>query len=315
MDFIQPMEPVLQTKIPEGSKWVHQVKWDGIRGMCYVENGVRVFTKKGRERTEFYPEVQNCLKLTKAKQAVLDGELIVLDESGRPSFERALTREKVHTPAKLAHYMRLYPVYYMVFDLLYLNGQDLRQYPLYERRSILQDNFKTNERIFLTDDFGDGQSLFEIMKEKGMEGIVSKKQESIYQVGKKHHDWVKIKLNKKLLAVIGGIIFKENFPNSLLLGIFKGQNLVFIGKAAVGLTRKNIFDLKNFLTEYKSSIIQEHSPFANITSSPETVWLKPALTCWVHFLDWTESGTLRHPKILGFSDQVPQEAVGKEYLV
>lgn len=310
------MEPVLETRIPEGKGWVHQVKWDGIRGMCYVGNErVRVFTKKGRERTEFYPEVQHCLRLTNAKQAVLDGEIIVLDESGRPSFERVMTREKLHTPSKLTIYMRRYPICYMIFDLLYLNGEDLRRFPLSERSSILRDNFKSNDRIWLTDDFTDGQGLLKIMKEKGMEGIVSKKQASIYQAGKKHHEWLKIKINKKILTVVGGIIFKDNFPNSLLLGIFKSGNLIYIGKAAVGLTQKNMLDLKNSLTEYKTSIVQDNSPFANISSNPETVWLKPGLTCWVQFLDWTDNKTLRHPKILGFSEQAAHEAVGKEYLV
>lgn len=316
MELLQPMEPILESTIPTEKGWIHQVKWDGIRGMSYIDNNnLRVFTKRGRERTEFYPEVQQCLKLTKAKQAVLDGEIVALDDNARPSFNRVLTREKLNKPVKLEYYIRSYPVCYMIFDLLYLNGQDLRILPFSQRNALLRDNFNSNERILLTDSMEDGNGLFSVMKAHGMEGIVSKKLSSLYLGGKKHHEWLKIKINKKILAVVGGIILKENFPNSLLLGIYNDKDLICIGKAAIGLTQQNIYDLKKYITEHKTSAIQEKSPFVNISLSPGTVWLKPILTCWVQFLEWTDSGTLRQPKILGFGEQRPEEAIGKEYLV
>lgn len=309
------MEPILESRIPTEKGWIHQVKWDGIRGLSYIANNdLRIFTKRGRERTEFYPEVQQCLKLTKAKQAVFDGEIVVLDDNARPSFNRVLTREKLNKTAKLEYYMRSHPVCYMIFDLLYLNDQDLRMLPFSQRNDLLRANFKSDERILLTDSMDDGNGLFSVMKAHRMEGIVSKKLSSPYLAGKKHHEWLKIKIYKKILAVVGGIILKENFPNSLLLGIYNDTGLFCIGKAAVGLTQQNIYDLKKYITEYKTNVIQEKSPFVNISLSPEIVWLKPFLTCWVHFLEWTESRTLRHPKILGFSEQRPEEATGKEYL-
>jgi bifunctional non-homologous end joining protein LigD len=316
MNLLQPMEPIPSSMVTTEKGWIHQVKWDGIRGISYIEkNSLRVFTKKGRERTDFYPEVKQCLRLLKVKQAILDGELVVLGDSGVPSFNRVLTRERIRTLTKLAYYSRNYPVNYIIFDLLYLNNQDLRGLPLSERSSILRDILKPDEHIFLTDDYLDGQKLYEMMKERSMEGIVSKRLSSLYQGGKKHNDWLKIKINRKMLTVIGGIILKNNYPNSLLLGIYNDENLVYVGRASLGLSQANILDLYNHITKYKTNTTQEKSPFIDATNESKTVWLRPALTCWVQFLEWTEGGVLRHPKIIGFSEQNPKEAVGKEYII
>ncbi len=316
MELFQPMEPILTSAIKSEEGWIHQVKWDGIRGISYFDqNSVRIFTKQGRERTGFYPEIRRSAGLLKADHAVLDGEMIVFDEYGRPSFNLALTREKIRTLSRLDYYLRKYPVYYLVFDLLYLNDQDIRHLPYSERSALLRDILRPDERIIATDDYEDGQHLFEIMKERGMEGIVSKRSASIYTGGKKHHDWLKKKINRKMLLVIGGVILKDGYPNSLLLGIYQEGALAYVGRAAVGLTRENVLDLKKHIAKYKSRALQEVSPFENLSHEPGVIWLKPALTCWVQFLEWTASGGLRHPRIIGFSDFGPREALGKEYLV
>lgn len=310
MELLEVMEPVLSAQIIQDEQWIHQIKWDGIRAITYIQNGsYHVFTKSGRERTAFYPEIMDIISHFKGHQAVLDGEFVVLDQNGKPSFNLVLTRDRLKTQAKLSLYMRKFPVNYVLFDILFLNGQDIRRLPLEERKFILKNNLQTNQRIGITEDFTDGIKLFNLMKEKNFEGIVSKKRDSIYLAGKKHNLWFKNKISKKILAVIGGISWKSGFPNSLLLGIYAPeQKLTYIGNASMGLTQNDFHLLK----QYSASLQQDNSPFWNLNQVKDVTWFNPILTCWVSFLEWTEGYSLRHPKILGFSNEKAGNADGKE---
>jgi len=301
----------LSSEIIQQEGWLHQIKWDGIRGLCYINNGeLKIYTKKGNERTGFYPELKDLLSLFKGKQAILDGEIIGLDKEGKPSFYRSLIRERVRTESKISHYVRTYPAKYIMFDILYLDGEDLRAYPLRDRKELLVKNLNKSGNITITDDFEEGDSLFQLMKIKGWEGIVSKNTESPYISGKKHSAWYKTKISRKLLAVVGGIQWKNDYPNSLLLGIYHENKLYYIGKASVGLKQRDFLLLK----DYSNGALHSLSPFADMLSQKNVTWLKPFLTCWVRFSEWTNNGHLRHPKIIGFHGQGLQEADGREYL-
>jgi len=310
MDWIQPMEPVLSEKIIDKDGWIHQIKWDGIRGLCYIDREkLKIFTKKGYERTAFYPELQELLTLFKGSQAVIDGEIIVLDDKGSPSFYQSLIRERIRTESKILHYMRKHPVKYIVFDILYLNGSDVRMHSLGNRKEMLMEQLKKSVNITITDDFHNGESLFQLMKDKRWEGIVSKNIHSPYISGKKHAAWYKTKIKKKLLAVVAGLQWKNDTPNSLVLGVYHEGKLYSIGKASLGLKQRDF----QLLKEYSKELTCQASPFTDVDKLPGVTWLKPALTCWVNFSEWTESGQLRHPKIIGFHGHKPQEADGKEY--
>ncbi len=312
MKWIQPMEPILKQQLTVGKDWIHQIKWDGIRGISYVEQGkLRLFTKKGNERSSFYPEMKNILQLLDKEQAVLDGELIVLDDGGKPTFERILARERVRSLEKLDYHQRRNPVKYIVFDLLSLNGKDLTKEPLMSRMELLQAHLKQNQSIAITDDFQNGEILFSLMKQKGWEGIVSKKIDSYYFPGKHHQEWYKKKIRRKILTVISGVHWKNNLPNSLLLSVYKQGKYYYIGKAAVGLKQSDFQLLKSYIGDLE----QEYSPFNNEIKIKEVTWLIPMLTCWVEFLEWTSDKLLRHPKIIGFSSLPVEEANGKEVIV
>ena len=310
MELIPVMEPVLAKNVMKGPEFVHQIKWDGIRGVTYIQNGsYRLFTKSGRERTDFYPELQDTLRLLQGQQAVLDGELVVFDANNRPSFQKVLTRERVRNNETLPLYLRKYPVHYIIFDILFLNGTDLRALPFEQRTEILQAHLPSNERIALTDIFTEGAQLFTLMKQQGYEGIVSKKRQSSYLPGKKHDLWYKTKVQKKILAVIGGLSWKANLPNSLFLGIYQDGQLRYIGNASVGLSQQEF----RLLKEHTAALRVAESPFANLTKAKGSTWLQPLLTCWVSFLEWTTGQSLRHPQILGFSNEDPSKANGKEW--
>lgn len=315
MNLIKPMEPNLSEKIINDDQWIHQIKWDGIRGLTYYENNeVRIFTKSGRERTIFYPEIHTIKELVDARQVILDGEIVVFNEQGNPNFQSILARERSSSTKNIQYYTKKYPIKYIVFDILAIDGKDLTKTPLYERKAILIKSLQQNHTIGITDDFTNGEKLFNLIKEKGWEGIVSKRINSLYFPGKDHNEWYKVKVNRKMLAVLGGIQWRDNYPNSLLLGIYRENQLIYIGKASIGLKQADILLLKNSSDQLSSPA----NPFTNQvtdTNIKNVTWFQPLITCWVQFLEWTNDGHLRHPKILGFSSEKPFEATGGETIV
>lgn len=311
MDWIVPMEPLLTSSVPEGESFVYQVKWDGIRGLCYIEDGrVRVFTKKGRERTRFYPELFELPALIKGHSAVLDGEIIILNEELKPSFQLSLIRERVTNAEKASYYARNYPIQYIVFDLLAFDGRPVTHKPLEERSVLLRDHLKASSITAITDDFDNGRELFSLMKERGWEGVVSKKKDSPYLPGKAHQQWFKTKLSRRILAIVTGVTLREGNPNALVLAILGEEGLVYIGRASIGLTQQHFKLLKDNIPVLKSDKNSLNIP----RDLKDVVWFKPQLTVWVSFLEWTSDGGIRHPKILGFTPLGIEEANGKEFV-
>ncbi|ACL74750.1 DNA ligase [Ruminiclostridium cellulolyticum] len=320
MKWIIPMEPVICPNVKTGADYIHEIKWDGIRGMVYIQDGsVKIYTKKGKERTGFYPELDVFKKGLGGQNAVFDGELVVLDENGVPSFYKSLIRERVRNSGKLKYYTNAYPVCYMVFDILQYGDNILVNMPLMDRKQILDKNLSSitgnDTGIFLTKVYPNGKDLFEKMKEQNMEGIVSKKTDSLYIGGKKHEAWFKTKFIKKMLCVVGAIQWKSLQPNSLVLGIKPGdsQKLVYVGKASIGLKQSDLM----LIREYSGQLEQEQCPFTSEEmvqldrTGEKFTWLYPALTCWISFLELTNDGHLRHPKIEGFALLPAEEADGK----
>jgi bifunctional non-homologous end joining protein LigD len=310
MEIIKPMEPILSTNIIEGNNFIHQIKWDGIRGITYIEkNNYKVFTKNGNERTSFYPELNEIIDLFKGNSGIVDGEIIVLDDNARPTFNYILNRERIRTTSKINYYAKKYPVKYIIFDLLYLDGEDLRDYSLEERINILNETIKKSSVITITDSFSNGNKLYQLMEEKNYEGIVSKNINSRYISGKKHGMWFKTKILKKMLTVIGGIKWNNGCVKSLLLGIYSEGDIIYVGNASIGLKQSDM----RLLKEFRNSISADKSPFSNLSKGEDILWLKPILTCWVSFLEWTNTNSLRHPKIIGFSSEKSINANGEEF--
>ncbi len=314
------MEPVSLNKVKEGENFIHEIKWDGIRGLIYLQSGVmKLFTKKGNERTGFYPELEIISKVLKDRNIVLDGEIVVLDTSGQPSFHNVLIRETVKNKRNLDFYLKNYPVKYMVFDILMDKDKLLTKIPLSERKQILEKVISSvtsiSDTVFLSQVFEAGSALYETMKEKNMEGIVSKKLNSFYLPGKKHEEWFKTKFTKRMLCIVGGIQWKDKRPNSLLMGTKTEESakLLYMGRASLGLKGTDL----QLLMQYKDNLIQEECPFDETGSADfdksgtELTWTVPALTCWVSFLELSNDGHFRHPKILGFSNLPAKAANGK----
>lgn len=297
MDWFEPMEPILTDSVIQDKGWIHQVKWDGIRGLCYKDgDNISLYTKSGRERSRWYPEVTEEIIKLKCRQAVLDGELIVLDSEGKPSFHDIMSRDRVKREDRIKFYFEKYPVNYMVFDILYKDGEDLRKLPLYERKKILEDTLKSEGSVHIVSDFKDGKALFLSMKERDMEGIVSKKADSTYIGGKKHRMWFKTKITKQINAVVCGLKVKDNEVKSLVIAEYLDNQLVPIGSVSSGLSYKDRITLLQALPQ-----LAEDTPELKNIKDKDVIRIKPVLNVIVSFIEREQNGALRHPVLVGFT--------------
>ena len=305
MEWIEPMEPILRESVQGSKTFIHQIKWDGIRGITMIKDGqIRIFNKSGRERTGFYPEVEKIASQLKTPDAVVDGELVVF-EGLHPSFQSVLKRDRLQSRRLLDRYIKQYPVRYILFDCMMFGGTDIRKLSLAERLHMMRSAFVPDQNIIITDDFIDGVALFDFTKEKNYEGIVSKDQNSMYVSGKKHDSWFKTKNQKMVLAVVMGVYLKNGFPNSLILGVYDHGMPIYIGTVASGLKDSD----KKMIYENKNLLEQDESALKNFEPAAPVWWFKPVLTCRVRFMEWTSEGVMRHPTLIGFSNSPAKDAV------
>ncbi len=302
----KPMDPVLINDIFDDNDWAYQVKWDGVRMLAHLTNdGVRLFNKRLNERTSQYPELLPLLKNSvKAGEAILDGEFIVL-KKGKPNFYDVIRRDGAQNEFSIKTLQRELPVNYMLFDIIYLDGRDLRAWSWEERQAQLSQNVIESDRLVITDTVdGEGTALFHSVMQHQLEGVVAKKRSSKYILGGKNKLWKKAKVWKKIDCVIGGYTLSNKQLAAFLLGGYLDGQFYYIGKVNAAFKAEEQKKLKTYL----ESIIRYDCPFANMSKVSETVhWVKPELVLSVEFLEWTDDFKLRHPKIIGFSKAASKE--------
>lgn len=301
---ICPMEPVPSQAVPAGEKYVHQVKWDGVRIIAHVSgNKLFLHNRKLRERTAHYPELAALCGRIK-ESAVLDGEVIALKD-GKPSFPLVLKRDLPSGTASVSRLARSIPVTYMVFDLLYLGEKDLTGWPLRDRQEKLMAVLPADDRIVLVENFADGPALLAAVRERGLEGIVSKDTGSRYVCGKKHSSWLKIKVRLEQLAVICGYTVRQGKINALLLGAYHEGRLHYVGRVGSGLKERDLELLKPFFLSSRRNV----SPFAGFKNREDVHWVEPRLTALVSFQEWTEELRMRSPVLKGFTADNPEDCI------
>lgn len=306
MKPIVPFEPISTETIPTGPSWVGQVKWDGVRVLLYYDGQkIQLYNRKLRQRTYHYPELQEVSQFCRARSVILDGEIIALKD-GKPSFSEVMKRDGLTDLKKVGSVARVIPITYMVFDLLYLNGQWVTSWPLEKRQQALAENLLPHDHVQLVENFSDAQALFAAVKEAGLEGVVIKDLNSTYAIGGKDGRWRKKKNYQDLIAVVGGVTFRGPVVNSLLLGLYDGEGrLWYIGRAGTGKLSQGDWET---LTQVIGSLKQEESPFVHQPSPRQrAMWLKPYLTVKVRFTEWLAGWRLRHPSIQAFVQARPQE--------
>lgn len=294
-DHVQVQLAKLTEVVPEGDDWVYELKYDGYRMVAFVEgNSVRLVSRNGNDYTKRFAQVATSLEIIgDGKTMVLDGEIVVLDRFGKTDFQALQDYGRNPTGKKLV---------YIIFDLLALGGQDLRQEPLLYRKEKLEvlmqgcpHNLHYSRHVQ-----GMGRDSFTAACQAGMEGIVGKKANSIYQGGK-NDDWIKLKCIKRQEFVIGGYTLTEKRGmgvSALLLGVYEGEQLVYAGRAGTGMSQEE----QRMLSGLFASIIREESPF---TQEPEhkanekIFWLEPTLVVEIKYVEWTREGLLRQASYQG----------------
>ncbi len=305
----QGIKPMLATVVKEPfdhPDWIFEVKWDGYRAVAEIREGaVSLYSRNGISfNKKFFPLVEAMRKF--GFDAVLDGEIVVVDDLGRPDFQ------------KLQHYQDRGSghLLYYVFDLLYFRGHDLTDLPLLRRKELLKKILPSGPKIKFSDHvWKEGVLFYTVVKEKGLEGIIAKHAQSAYEAGRRSRQWLKIKTQLTQEGVIAGFTepggVRKHF-GALVLGVFDGDKLVHIGHVGSGFTAKDLKDIR----EQLDILIQKECPF-NVkpeTNAPVT-WVKPELVCEVTLSGWTGDAIMRHPVFMRLrEDKAAREVVRENTL-
>ncbi len=295
-----PFEPIRAEKPPTAGKWTAQIKWDGVRILTYYEGEqCRLINRKLHDRTRQYPELNEPRSYCTAQSFILDGEIIAFDQE-RPSFTEVMKRDSLRKEPSIERAVKQTPVVYMVYDILYCNGNWVTGQKLSDRQELLKSVLVPGEHVQLVQNYYDPEMLLNVMKQHQMEGIVSKDLDSTYAINGKDSRWQKTKLYKDIHAVIGGVTLRGRTVNSLLLGLYEQGQLRYIGHAGTG--KLSVANWRDLTTRIQPLIVADNSFVNKPMRSQDAIWLRPVLTVKVQFLEWTQRGTMRQPSIQAIVD-------------
>jgi len=314
---IHPMLATLVDKAFDDDEWLFEIKWDGYRAVAFLEDGkVKLVSRNQNALTREYPELKGLAQNVRARTAILDGEIVALDEQGRASFSLMQQRSGFREPGRRGARNASIPVLYYAFDLLYLDGYSLFQVDLEKRKELLAAILTAGDNLRYSDHHvGQGTALFQAAAAKQLEGIVAKRRRSCY-LQKRSREWLKMKITQRQECVIGGYTdpkgSREHF-GSVILGLYDSQGrLIHVGQAGSGFTEASHADMWRRLQKIKTS----RNPFhGQVQTGRGMHWAKPELVAEIKFTEWThetEGGGLkmRAPVYEGLrSDKSPRECV------
>ena len=305
-----PMLATAASRLPSGDGWTYEVKWDGYRTLAVLESGsVRLLSRNLKNTTAAYPAVVRAVAKVPANSAILDGEVVALDESGQPSFQ-ALHHGAGHT------------LVFYAFDLLLLNGRDLTPLPIEQRRDELASVVR-NTPVLLSEPLpGSPGQIEAAIRRMRLEGIVAKRARSRYEPGRRSRSWVKVRFNRRQEFVIGG--YKPGPINfeSILVGCYEGRKLLFASKVRAGFREHTRADVYARI----KPLVAARCPFSNLPNSgtshwgegisaedmTKLVWVQPKVVVEVEFVEWTLDGLLRHPVFTAVRDDKLARDVRRE---
>lgn len=313
---IHPMLATLVNEPFDDEEWLFEVKWDGYRAIAFIEgDSLRLVSRNQNDLTDAYPELHGLPDHVRGRSAIVDGEIVALDEEGRSSFSLMQQRTGVGEGGRRIRRTRDdIPVVFYAFDLLFLDGYNLMRADLEKRKELLASVLATNDTFRYSDHYiAQGKALFAAAAQRNLEGIIAKRRKSCY-LPKRTREWLKIKIVRQQECVIGGYTdprgSRENF-GSLVLGLYDDKDrLIHVGHAGSGFTGKSHADMWKLLEKLKVN----RSPFfGKVESTRRVHFVKPELVCEIKFSEWThegESGTIkmRAPVYLGLrEDKQPKE--------
>ncbi len=294
---LKPMLGRLVRSPFDSPKHLFELKWDGMRGLAFVEGGeLRLLSRNGRDITSQFPELGEIAQQVKAGGVLLDGEIVCLDEQNRPSFSRLQQRLQSKRVAR----PRINPAHFIAFDILYVKGLSVMKQPLMDRKNLLNEVLNPTELIQACEFVdGEGEPFFQATCDLGLEGIMAKDKSSPYLPGKRSPAWQKIKRVRESEFVVGGYSFggtKREMFSALLLGLYdERQGLVYTGSVGTGFTQSEAKQIYQVLQAL-------HTPNCPFTTVPELkrfiYWCHPKLVCQVEYGEFTTDGKLRYPVYL-----------------
>ncbi len=308
------MAATLAKGLPEpDDAYAYEFKWDGVRGLAYVRDGeVCVESRNLLDVTGQYPELVDLGEKLAGRTAVLDGEIVALDSRGRPSFQRLQSRMHVGSAAAVRRRMADVPVAYMVFDVLYLDGHLVTKLPYTERRQLLEGLPIAGPHVQIPPTtIGHGKAVFEASRNNELEGVMAKRTDSVYEVGKRSRSWLKVKLHRRQEFVIGGWTTGEGRRagtiGALLLGYYDDGKFTYAGHVGTGFTDRLLEELRKEM----APLVRTDSPFDTPTPRLKNpTFVEPKLVAEVEFSEWTRDGTLRQPSFKGLrEDKDPRKVV------
>ena len=299
--------------MPEGDEWLHEIKFDGYRVQCRIDNKrAKFLTREAQDWTGRFGALVETAQALPIRQALLDGEVVALEENGTTNFQLLQNSLKQNNTATLV---------YFVFDLLYLEGLDLTHSPLRDRKKILEQILKPkqarktpNSLRYSEHWIGQGDELYQETCRKGLEGIISKKADQPYRSGRSRN-WLKVKCSKSQEFVIGGFTEPAGSRSglgALLVGVHdEPGNLLYAGRVGTGFTQQSLKELRSRL----NSLERDSPPFINPPKGAEARdvhWVEPQLVAAVAFAEWTTDNLLRHPSFQGLREDKPAAQVTRE---
>jgi bifunctional non-homologous end joining protein LigD len=307
-----PIKPMLATtgELPSGADWIYEFKWDGVRAIADISHGKhRIWARSGAEITAAYPELAGLANTT--TDALFDGEVVVFDEKGVPSFTQLAERMHVRDKIRAARLAATLPVTYMIFDLLRLDGEDLTGLPLAQRRAALEGLGLGSPRWAVPPTFTDGEATLAAAEEYQLEGVVAKRAGSIYRAGVRTPDWVKVKLESTAEFVIGGWRPGVRKIGGLLVGTPTPHGLAFRGRVGGGISAA----AERSLLKVLEPRVTAESPFVTGDQAVPredargAIWVKPDIVLEVRYGQRTPDGRLRFPRYLRLRPDLTAEDV------
>ncbi|HEX6023752.1 MAG TPA: non-homologous end-joining DNA ligase [Solirubrobacter sp.] len=302
---IKPMMARTGPLPADDENWAFEIKWDGVRAIGYAEGGrLRLESRNGNNITPRYPELRELGRALGAREAVLDGEIVAL-EDGLPSFQRLQKRMHLTSESQVRRLSQSEPVVYMIFDLLWLDGHSLMAEPYEARRAKLAE-LELSGPTWQTPSHhvGDGPAMLAASRAQGLEGIVAKRLDCPYTPGRRSHGWIKVKNKRTTDVVVGGWLPGEGSRSgrlgALVVGFYKDGELRYAGRAGSGFSESELKRVQALLEAHA----REDSPFTGTQPPKLTRFVDPVFVASVEYSDLTQAGTIRHPVYKGMRDDI-----------
>jgi len=299
LTFVHPMLAKEADEPFDNKDWIFEVKWDGYRAISEVnKNTASLYSRNGNPFNLRYPSVIEELRKLN-RRLILDGEIVVLDDYGKPDFQKLQFYEQNKSEN----------LYYYVFDLLSIDGKDICKFPLMERKKVLKSIIRNNSALRYSDHIeSKGIEFFDEAKSQGLEGIIGKKTDSTYQKGARTGDWLKIKVHHTVDAIVAGFTrprgARKHF-GALILAVMEKGRLKYVGHTGTGFSEHSLKEISKKL----KPLVRSESPFQEkVFPNMPVTWAKPVLVAEIKFTEWTREKKLRHPIFQRLrNDKLPEE--------